>query len=284
MATIRRSWTILAGLMFWLASGVSAKDPQLTEVVREAFAATHEGYSSDEVVLDDRLNRAFIAACRKKLPDAAEAELNWTLFNLRKAGKLDTQATKRRTLQHDEYLHAAEIAARFVQDKFEHSTDRIMCDPVLRAEFDRVARSLAPQIEPYRLRKAALGLRKARKLSPELVTRVANWGRQVVSFPAEQLREKPETIPERPGVYLFRDETGYLYIGESSQLRQRLKEHLTGSDRKTLAAYLADNGVKNVTIEMHVFDPQSEARLKPQRRAYESELIRSRKPRFNVAP
>jgi hypothetical protein len=48
--------------------------------------------------------------------------------------------------------------------------------------------------------------------------------------------------------------------------------------------YLKRQGVEQVTIEVHAFDPDSAARLIEMRRAYESELIRSRRPRFNIAP
>jgi hypothetical protein len=59
---------------------------------------------------------------------------------------------------------------------------------------------------------------------------------------------------------------------------------LDHSDSRSLAHYLWKNGVDNVTVELHAFDPDSNARLKEMRRAYESEMIRSRKPRFNIAP
>jgi len=65
-------------------------------------------------------------------------------------------------------------------------------------------------------------------------------------------------------------------------LRNRLKTHLDESDRKSLANYLKEKGVESITIEIHSFDPQSRAKELRVRRAYESELIRSRKPRFNI--
>jgi excinuclease UvrABC nuclease subunit len=102
----------------------------------------------------------------------------------------------------------------------------------------------------------------------------------------ERIRDLKDTdiVPSGPGVYIFRDSTGYLYIGESANLRTRLAKHLDQSDSKSLAYYLRKNGVDTVTVELHAFDPDSNARLKEMRRAYESELIHSRKPRFNIAP
>jgi hypothetical protein len=51
-----------------------------------------------------------------------------------------------------------------------------------------------------------------------------------------------------------------------------------------LARYFRARGIADVTVEWHAFDPDSGARMKPMRRAYESELIRSRRPRLNLAP
>jgi len=85
-----------------------------------------------------------------------------------------------------------------------------------------------------------------------------------------------------PGVYLFFDRSGYLYVGEAANLRSRIRKHLDHSDRKALAHYLWSNGVDNLRVELHAFDPQSDGRLTASRRAYEVSLIQSRKPRFNL--
>lgn len=262
----------------------SAERQQLADVVAIAFQDVHDGWSTDEVVLKDDLNQKFLAKGQEKLPDVSASEFNWTLLNLRKAGKLGAVATKRARQDHDDYQHAAEIAARFLQDKHELTVDRLLCDPELRAEFDKAALAIAPDVEPYRLRKAAVGLRKARQLQPELVLRVADWDRQIVTHLATEIVADTKLVQEAPGVYIFRDATGYLYIGESSNLRQRLNQHLDRSDRKSLANYLSEKGNRDITVELHVFGKDSPAKDKTRRRAYESELIRSRKPKLNIAP
>jgi len=267
-----------------VASDDTVDRAELTRVVREAFRDVHDGWSTDEVLLNDSLNVAFVQRCRRSLPDVDETRFNWTLLNLRKAGELDVKATKRTSLRDDDYSHAAEIAARFMYDKYRMTTDRVMCDPERRREFDAAAQKAAPGVSAYRLRKAAFGLRKARKLRPELVARIADWDRQVLSLPAEKILKDVGIVSTNPGVYIFRDSSGYLYIGESANLRTRLAKHLDHSDSRSLAHYLWKNGVDNVTVELHAFDPASNARLKAMRRAYESELIHSRKPRFNIAP
>lgn len=277
-------FTALLLLVLPVQANAAPSRAEINETVRSAFRATHDGWSSDEVVLNDELNQKFLKRCQEAHPDVDAAVWNWSLMNLRKAGKLDVKSTKRRAERHDPYLHAAEIAARFMADKHGLSTDRMMCDPKLRAEFDQIAAAAAPGVDRIRLRRAAFSLRKARKLQPELVVRVANWQKQVLALPAKQIIDDKKRVPSRPGVYIFRDDTGYLYIGESSDLRQRVAQHLDHSDRKSLAHYLWKNGVASITVELHIFDPESDARLKSMRRAYESELIRSRKPKFNLAP
>lgn len=263
----------------------AAAKRRLKDVVRLAYTETHDGWSTDEVILQDELNQKFLAACKGRMPEAAAFDCNWMLMTLRKAGDLsDVSATKRRTQRHDDYLHAAEVAARYLEDKHRTNTDHVLCDPAMRAEFDKLARSIAPDVEPYRLRKAALALRKSRRLQPELVLRVAKWEKEVIALPAEKIVANPKQVSDGPGVYIFRDATGYLYIGESSQLRTRVSKHLDRSDRQSLASYLAEHGIKEVTVELHVFDAKSDAKDKALRRAYESDLIRSRKPRFNLAP
>jgi len=272
---------------------------ELRSVIRAAFEKTHDGYSSDEVVLNSQLNDAFIAECLKSLPNAKPANLNWTLLNMRKAGLLKMETTKRQAVDTETVLPIAEIAARSIQDKHKISADRMMADPKLRIEFDEVVRSIDAKADLYAARKAAFQLRKQRRLKPELIVRIADWGRTIQTFSVQQLANDPTLVPEHPGIYIFRDETGFLYIGQSENLQKRLSEHLDKSSNFALADYLTarvDNNPEakkesetiasktKISIEIHSFDPESRGKETMIRRAYESELIGSRKPRFNIQP
>jgi hypothetical protein len=220
--------------------------------------------------------------CRESLPTATEGELNWTLLNLRKSSGLGPVATKRERTNHDAYLHASEIAARHIEDKYGITTDRAFCDRDRRSEFDAIAKRFAPDVSSYSLRKAALKLRKGRQLKPELIKRVSDWQKEILTFEVSTLQANRDLIPRKPGVYIFADASGYLYLGEAENLRLRVAKHLDHSDRKALARYLWDQGVEGLTVELHVFDPSSNGRLTSHRRAYEADLIRSRKPQFNI--
>ncbi len=260
----------------------------IDSAIIEAMERTHDGWSSDEVILRDSLNSEFLAVCRSLMEgedfSVRDDELNWRLLNLRKSGKLTIKAVRRETADYQAVMHFAEIAARMMEDKYSMSTDRIMVDPKLRAEFDQITSNVDDEIDPYLVRKAAFNLRKARQLRPELITRVADWQRTVEEFALKELAENLELVSTNPGVYIFRDRTGYLYIGEALNLRDRLKQHLNQSDRKALANYLQEAGFENMTVEVHAFDPNSRAKEVMVRRAYESELIQSRKPKFNIRP
>jgi predicted GIY-YIG superfamily endonuclease len=261
---------------------MARKINKITDVVKQAFLGTHKGYSTDEVIICDRLNAAFIETCNKQLPSISEEKFNWRLINLRKRGKLGSVARKRVNANHEDYLHASEIAARLIYDKYKTTVDRAFCKPELKKEFDSIAQSIAPNVSTYLLRKAALKLRKNRQLKPELIPRIVSWGREIIALSAEEVLENPNVVVRKPGVYLFRDTSGYLYIGESVDLHLRIKKHLDHSDRKSLARYFWDKGLKDITIELHVFEPASDARLKSHRRAYEATLINSRRPKFNI--
>ena len=274
---------------------VSSDTADFDDVVRASYLATHDGWSSDEVLLHPERNQAFLIACRERLsrrpldaPVVTDEQLNWAMLRLRKSNRLGGDVTRRSPLQHGAYQDAVEIAARMVEDIYQVNMDRVFCDPSKAAEFDRIARRLVPNVARYRLRKAAFGLRKADRLKPELLLRVADWERKVTTSELVDLRRDAaafDGIPAGPGVYLFLDATGYLYIGESENLRARVAKHIHDSDSESLAKYLnRPQANEAVLIELHAFDPASRAKETGMRRAYESALITSRRPRFNERP
>jgi len=267
---------------------------QTNAIVTEAFRAVNDGWSSDEVILQDDLNASFVATCTAAIKkskandgtksDVSENDLNWTLMNLRKAGKLKSETTKRKRVDVSAVRHVAEIATRSIVDKHQCSIDRMMCDPTLRSEFEETAKAIDESVDCYAIRKAAFQLRKARRLRPELITRIADWGRKIQTLTVKEILNDAKVLNEHPGVYIFSDSTGYLYIGQTANLRERLLEHLDESHNSSLAKYLKTEATDSISIEVHDFDPKSKASKTMVRRAYESELIASRKPRFNVQP
>ena len=254
-------------------------------LIAQAFVRSHQGFSVDEVLLDEERRQAFHQACRQLgVSDTAEREMNATLLRLRKAGKLEAKATQRGRRPKNRYKFAAELAARLVTDRHQVTTDTILCDPELRAELLREAQRVDADASEYDVLKWMLNLRKARRLRPELVLRVIDWQREIKVWDLQALQADPTLVPENPGIYLFRDASGYLYVGEAKNLRERLAEHVSGSDRKSLANYLNATSSPEITVETHAFAVDSPAKHVTMRRAYESELISSRQPRFNIRP
>lgn len=271
----------------------------LEEVVVRAFSSTHDGWSADEILLRDKQREEFVSGCRFRCEETnPPIEFDYdrccrALLHVRKAGGRLPAATRRATAvksssgpdarSADGLSIIAEIAARRLADEMSVHTDAILVSTVARKRFDELAMAIAP-VNAYDARKAALRLRKTRRLQPELLSRVTDWRLSIEEYSAETVRSKLKELPIRPGIYVFRDVSGYIYIGQASDLRKRLSEHLHGSDRKALAAYLAGKQEAHVTVELHVFGKGSPGEELRVRRAYESEMIRVRKPRLNLAP
>ncbi|WP_146534550.1 GIY-YIG nuclease family protein [Rubripirellula reticaptiva] len=255
-----------------------------------AIGVASDGYSTDEILIRDELRSRFVdhlsASLGRPLARDEERGAVLEMLKLRKAGKLNSFATRRGRPVNDSVAPIAEIAARVVGDRHRVSTDTLLADPTLREELQSEAELLRPGIDAYAVRKSVLGLRKKRALKPELVLQVADWDRTIETQTIEQLRDRLDgaSVSTGPGVYLFRSGDGYLYVGEASNLSARLTEHLGGSDRISLAEYLAGENAAGVSVEMHIFPADSPVKRVTVRRAYESELIRSRDPKFNVRP
>ncbi len=89
------------------------------------------------------------------------------------------------------------------------------------------------------------------------------------------LKDKLDQLPERPGVYLYRDRHGeVLYVGKAKSLRQRVRSYFQPGAQHpprtaNLVAEIAD-------LELIVVDTEMEALI------LESNLIKKERPRFNV--
>jgi site-specific DNA-methyltransferase (adenine-specific) len=249
-------------------------------LVKQAFLTVHQGYAPDRVVADPELAAAFLAACSKLGMTEDPVTLNQSLLNLRKGGGLTGLPRSRRTSFANEHLYrfASEIAVRYMERKHGVSLDHIICDPILVQEFDRIAASLASGFSPLEYRWAALNLRKSTNLQPELLARVVR-SEPIHLGPVAGL--DVALISTKQGLYIFYapeiQET--LYVGESDNLRKRTEKHLEHSDNKDLARWLWEHGLEKICLEIHLLPDETSTRV---RRALEMELIRSRRPSFNV--
>jgi GIY-YIG catalytic domain len=250
----------------------------MKDAVIRAFRRIRKGNSADAVIADPAFNRRLIRRCRLMGIRAHAREINRTLLNARKTGDLKGIRSKRVVVRNQEsYRFASEAAVRFLERRDKTTLDSILCDPVSANEFDEIARKISPGFTAFEYRWAAFGLRKRRSLKPELVGKVIE-NVQVVRYKVDEL--KIELLPRGAGVYLFHDANEALYAGEAKNIYRRVKKHLEHSDRKGLAHWLWQHGTGEMHVELHVLsdDVSSVAR-----RALEIELIRSRRPRFNIS-
>lgn len=250
----------------------------MTASIAEAFDAGSDGYSTDRAVADPELNLRFIAECRRRGLRGSATDLNRALLNLRKKGDLAGRPRSKRTHfdDEDDYRFAAEIAVRFIERRDGISLDAIICDPNKAVVFDEVSARIAPGYSSLQYRWAALNLRKARRLEPEIVGRIAPPV-DVINMSVTEI--VGDELPGSPGLYLFIAADQLLYVGETENLRKRLKKHLEHSDNKGLARWIWQHGTDSLHLEMHVLEEGTGSRI---RRALELELIRSRQPVFNV--
>lgn len=257
-------------------------------MIIEAFKTVHDGWSVDELLIQDALRFNFLNAFRSSSnlepTEVHDKQLLERLIQLRKAGKLAVKSTKRNHSESSTWLPVAEIASRQMMDRFQANVDQWLVDPTLLDKFDAAVQTIAPESKAEEVRRAALRLRKSRRLKPELMARVVDWKRDIISMSVEQATANLNEVPQNAGIYIFSDKTGFLYIGQSNNLRTRLTKHLDQSDRKSLFEYLRANSQDQITLELHVFAKDSPANDTAAREAYESDLIRTRKPQFNVAP
>ncbi len=95
-------------------------------------------------------------------------------------------------------------------------------------------------------------------------------------MPAANLKEKLDSLPQEPGVYIMKDHAGrVIYVGKAVNLRERVRSYFSGGDLRAFVPLL-DRLLGD--IETVVVHNEKEALL------LENELIRRHKPRFNVRP
>ncbi len=239
--------------------------------IREAFLATHEGFSSDRVLVDPHLNSAFIDKCESFGLPGDTADYNRMLIGLRKAGKLHTKFDPRHIpicrVEFDAYEFAAEIAWKLVRGKYTGaSIDEILCDPAKLKVFDSIAKEFSPGFKVVDYRWAALRIRKRGNSLRKTLNQDPSFsaGR---FFPAAPITEVQEYSNARvAGIYALKDaDKNELFIGETSDIGRRLSFHVS--------AWKHDKAPRFVSIL-----PTEKMHLKE----FKARLVAKRTPELNV--
>lgn len=214
-----------------------------------AFQESHRGASPDRVIVDPFLNEAFQKTCDSLGIPGSNAERNRFLLRLRKSGKLigmeisSEQLMVPKWSELDRYLHASEIAWRRVADAYLADLDEILCEPRLTEQFDRIAADHAPGRNPLEYRWGSLLLRRA--LAGEKGSVAVQASNVVEPFDWDQVeavsldRLELESVTDSSALYSIGtvDAGGsgrrYLFVGETLNLRERLRVQLVSARNAT---------------------------------------------------
>ncbi len=250
--------------------------------VKQAFKLVRESRSPEYVICDPVLNEKFLTQARRLGFDRTDAEINTELINLRKANKLKDCPTSNREKpdpNRRRYLNAVLNGARMLERQFGKNVDNIICDPVARAQFDALIQFLSPGASKFETQYAALSLRKSRRLRPEPIGQIV---RAVASnfVNLVELERRINQVPDHPGVYMFFDDQVTLYVGKADSLRKRIKKHVSTWSYRDIISRIRDGLQANAFVAYHEL-PVTISNL--ELAAYETELIRSRKPEHNRA-
>ncbi len=246
--------------------------------VMAAFRETHDGYSVDRVVADPELNAIFRKECRNRGIERADAELNRTLFRIRKQGRLIQIPTSKRTTfgwdECDAYIDASEIALSQMFSRGCATLDEILVDPVLAARFDDIARSFAPDFTPLQYRWAALKLRKVAKLA-KVRSRSVERVKLQRQCRLEDLLDR--SVNCEPGVYLvYSGQRRVVFAGDALDLSGRLLKRFGDPDSAAIWRDALSDAQIRVSYAHLTSGVQGEAR-KIQLLAQKTSLVSAKK-------
>src|SRR3990172_3711368 len=89
------------------------------------------------------------------------------------------------------------------------------------------------------------------------------------------LREEIKNIPDKPGVYLFKDKHGsILYVGKAKSLKKRVRSYFNTNQQLPKVRLMVAQAVK---IDYSVTATEVEALV------FEATLIKEHRPKYNVS-
>ena len=92
--------------------------------------------------------------------------------------------------------------------------------------------------------------------------------------PEPALADRVASLPQTPGVYLFKDDRGkVIYAGKAKNLRARMRSYVNATDNRYQVQFLMDRAADFETL---VTTTETEALI------LENNLIKQYKPRYNI--
>ena len=198
---------------------------RLRPIVARAYADVREDKSVDYCVAEPEANLLFLNRCWELGAAASPFELNWVLMNARKANHfedLELSRSARTSIPRDRldlFAFASDMAMRHLQDRVysedrrDVSIDKILCEPHLAREFDKLARLITPGFSSFEYRWAAISLRKARRSKPRSSPSSCFTS---VGYVEDLSIQK---LSDRSGVYWITEGENSLFMGVANNLR-----------------------------------------------------------------
>ncbi|MGI9472024.1 MAG: DNA methyltransferase [Rubripirellula sp.] len=206
-------------------------DKKSEAAVIKAFKSASKGHSTDYLLCDLELGKAFVKECRSRSIPGDPRMWNSFLLRIRKSGKLPKSTNPGRRLSYadmDPYSDASEAAMKLIGLDYGMTLDELLCSPQAASEFDQLASQLAPGYSSFEYRWAALALRKragTKRLKRFAADQQEHWRQQ--RTPTRRLIEDClKAKYECPGVYVVLDDDATLYVGATRNVRDRLEKLL----------------------------------------------------------
>ena len=228
----------------------------------------------DRILTDPKLQAAFYKECVRLGLPLSQKETCLRLLKLRKKGGA-LKGSKRHSVSAAEcepYLHASEIAWATIHAAYpDISVEEILSNPKQAAAFDAMAVQFAPGFTSLEYRWGALRLRKSLKKARERGLNLKPPRRFWLG--ASFAKYRPQDIADARGLYLIHEGDDCLYVGGTTNLRQRLQAITTKPSQHW--------GVKRRQLSFKYFTtPEAESDLL----AWVSAVISQQKsiPTFNL--
>ena len=186
------------------------------KAITRAFLQTRQGFSSDRVLADPRINRRFIAACRDFGLQDSVFNLNLALIGLRKHNKL--QFESRRSFIPDQWKCglASEVAVQVLRYRYGTSSDTTLSHPDLSKEFQHIASTLTPGFSALQYRWAALNMRKKGSGAKIRMKQIQELGWH------DDVRFFARNIPATEGVYQLFERDTCLFVAGTENLKESI--------------------------------------------------------------
>lgn len=258
--------------------------------VAKAFEAVRDGRAPERVLWDESLSSRFAQRAKQLGLDAPLADLNRRLINIRKhpneykARGIELTPTSVIDPQPSivpQYAHVIEFALVKMKNRYGASIDDILLNPVLVAEYEKLARKVARTLSSTELRLGALYIRKTRHVAkPEenLFDQLDADHFEAALQPLGTLDvAKAADIPKGEGLIEVLDRQRHLYVSRNENIRLVAEQFVDGQTLAAMANHFWTPDPKQITMRFFSgtkFDNVAIAR-------WQTKIIQARDPIFN---